>query len=573
MRTIYKLSQKNPHSQFLQVSVHFTALEKNVNTLIHLAAWRPGRYQLGNFSKNIRAFKAFDKDGNSINTTKIAKETWEVSSHGLDELYINYDYFTEQVDGGSTYVDEEIWYLNFINCAVYTEQSIDKLCEVLLDIPQTWTIATSLKTVDRKLSAKNFYELVDSPVIAAKAIQHLSYKSADVNFHLWFHGKVDLNNKQQILEDFKGFTDEQLGTMQEFETEGYHFLFQILPDKAYHGVEHLSSTTIVLGPASAFDSADFYDNLLGISSHELFHYWNIIRIRPTEMFPYNFKQENYFTTGYIAEGVTTYYGDLFLVRSGVKSLSWYVDELNKLFKRHFENYGRHYASLAASSQDLWVDGYEAGTPHKKVSIYVKGAIIAMILDLQIILKTKAEQSLDDVMNLLWHNFYKKGKGYSAKNYLEASEQIMGRSLQHYSDNFIEGTEPVEKVLKNLLVKFGFSLKLIENSDLLAKHLGIKTTKEVDQLKIISIAPDSPAEANFRLGDSLVSINNKAIIDIIKTAMFEGVKLKISFWRKAVLRHLEIELKKEQTFFSTYEISSCDELTRLQHENRLRWLKV
>lgn len=138
---------------------------------------------------------------------------------------------------------------------------------------------------------------------------------------------------------------------------------------------------IVLGPDD--EGEGLYTDLLGVSSHELFHAWNIIRIRPQELLPYDFTKENYFTTCFVAEGVTTYYGDLFLRRSGIFDDVAYYRELQVYMKRHFENNRDAQQSLAESSWDLWLDGYEKGIPKRKVSVYHKGALVALILDITI----------------------------------------------------------------------------------------------------------------------------------------------------------------------------------------------
>jgi predicted metalloprotease with PDZ domain len=132
---------------------------------------------------------------------------------------------------------------------------------------------------------------------------------------------------------------------------------------------------IVLGPDD--EGEGLYADLLGVSSHELFHAWNIIRIRPKEMLPYDFTKENYFRTCFVAEGCTTYYGDLFLKRAGVFNDETYIKELQVYMKRHFENSAHATQSLTDSSFDLWLDGYEKGIPNRKVSVYHKGALVGI----------------------------------------------------------------------------------------------------------------------------------------------------------------------------------------------------
>jgi predicted metalloprotease with PDZ domain len=562
----YRLSQKFPHDSFLQVEMVIKPSEDDFE--VKLPEWRPGRYQLGNFSKYLRNFKAFDKNEKPIAFKKINKNTWLIYCQD-ESCTIRYEIYTSTIDGGSTFVDEEHWYLNFINCMLYQPDMMHDTHKVQLNIPKDWTVACGLKRKGEDLIAESFYELVDSPALAGKNLQHLEYQVKETHFHLWFRGNADLKNKEQILDDFQKFTAFQMETMGEFESEDYHFLFQIPDEKAYHGVEHLNSTCIVLGPAKEFNTETFYNNFLGISSHELFHYWNIIRIRPEEMYPYNFEKENYFTTGYVAEGVTTYYGDLFLVRSGVKDLDWYIDELNILFKRHFENYGRLNSSVAESSWDLWLDGYEAGIPHRKVSIYVKGALIALILDLKIILESNGEKSLDDVMRKLWTDFYKKDKGYSSKDYLKTAEEIIGYDLTDYSNKFISGCEPVENELKVLLSQFGFEMELAENDSALAKHFGLKTNEG----SVVGIAPDSPAEKVFRNGDKIISFDTQSFDQIDDSIQIEkNTSYSFQFFRNNNLKEAEMETN-DKIFYSRYAIRETKERSDIEKLMRKKWLNV
>ncbi|ADR21667.1 peptidase M61 [Marivirga tractuosa] len=562
----YRLSQKFPHDSFLQVEILIKPTKADFE--VKLPDWRPGRYQLGNFSKYLRNFNAFDKNEEPLNFKKTNRNTWLIHCED-EECIIRYEIYTSIIDGGSTFVDEEHWYLNFINCMIYQADDMKQVHKVHLDIPNDWEIACGLKKEGKELVADSFYELVDSPALVSNKLQHLEYRVQETNFHLWFRGNADLKNKNQILDDFKKFTAYQIETMGEFESKDYHFLFQIPDEKAYHGVEHLNSTCIVLGPAKEFNSETFYNNFLGISSHELFHYWNIIRIRPEEMYPYNFDKENYFITGYVAEGVTTYYGDLFLVRSGVKDLDWYIDELNILFKRHFENYGRFNTSVAESSWDLWLDGYEAGIPHRKVSIYVKGALIALILDLKIILESNGEKSLDDVMRKLWTDFYKKDKGYSSEDYLKTAEEVIGYELTDYLNKFITGCEPVENELKILLDQFGFEMELKANENSITHHLGLKINEET----VISIAPDSPAEKAFRIGDKLIGINKQKFEEIQDVIHFEEeTSYSFQFFRNNNLR--EVTIKTENGgFYSRYILKGNNDIKEDEKIMRKKWLNV
>jgi predicted metalloprotease with PDZ domain len=252
----------------------------------------------------------------------------------------------------------------------------------------------------------------------------------------------------------------------------------LLPTPFYHGVEHHNSTMLVLGPDTHED--EIYHDLLGVSSHELFHAWNIIRIRPIEMLPYDFTKENYFSTCFVAEGVTTYYGDLFLRRSEVMDDTTYFKELEVYLIRHFGSSGKASLSLTESSWDLWLDGYEKGAPQRKVSVYYKGALAALILDLHIRKKFNHERSLDDIMRLLWQRFGKPFVGYSIDDYKAIAEEVADESLMWYWQECIEGNVPLDHHLNKALAFVG--LEAILDDDYETIQLKIVETISEERIK-------------------------------------------------------------------------------------------
>jgi predicted metalloprotease with PDZ domain len=159
---------------------------------------------------------------------------------------------------------------------------MDEPCIVNLEIPSSYKIACSLAQNKHQLKAKNYDELAESPWIASNSLQHNKYRVQGVDFHIWFQGKCKLD-WIRILNDFKAFTHHQINDFISFPVSEYHFINQILPYKAYHGVEHTASTVISLGPGSELMGEKLYASLLGVSSHELYHTWNIKQIRPQEM--------------------------------------------------------------------------------------------------------------------------------------------------------------------------------------------------------------------------------------------------------------------------------------------------
>ncbi|MTI31330.1 M61 family metallopeptidase [Xanthovirga aplysinae] len=566
----YIISYKQPHRHFIDICLFVDKVNKD-KTVLQLPSWRPGRYELANFAKNIQHFQVENEKGESLPFRKITKDRWEVDSTQAKEIRVNYNYYAYQMNAGSSWLDEELLYINFINCMMYVEDRMKESCQVHLELPDNYEIACGLEHIEKhKLFAVDYYRLVDSPMIASPNLKHLDFKTKGHHFHLWFSGEFNLDDKK-VLKDFKSYTDEQIDSFGEFPCPDYHYLFHLLPYKHYNGVEHFNSTVITLGPSEDMQEENLYNNLLGVSSHELFHTWNVIRIRPKEMMPYDFTKENYHRTGFITEGVTTYYGDLFLVRSEVFDIETYFDQLNTLFKRHFDNNGRFNLSVAESSFDTWLDGYTSGIPGRKVSIYVKGAIAALILDLKIRELTGNQHSLDDVMRLLWTRFGKTKKGYSEKDYQKIAEEIAGTSLQTYFDQFIYGNIPVEEQLNKSLNFVGCELQSTEANSRTEKLFGFATLREGNSFKIHQIAANSVAEEQLTLGDEIIAVNGRKVegnldkllanVNEAEFVLFRDKKLKI------------IHLSNHGTYYcQQMKVIQIEGATKQQKENFRKWLK-
>ncbi|MGA0556068.1 M61 family metallopeptidase [Larkinella sp. VNQ87] len=459
----YRISSTTPSSRLIEVEFHLTDLSTPLVEL-QLPAWRPGRYEIQNFAKNIQRFEIFDSAGKPLVFQKITKDRWRVQTAGVSALVARYTYYSNLINAGTSFTDDWLLYINPVNLCLYADDRLHEACTLELAIPDDWQIACGLpESAPKTLQAIDFYELVDCPLIASPDLQHTHYEVGETVFHVWIHGNLK-PDWERIRHDFGRFSEAQVQLFGKFPEKVYHFLTLILPTAVYHGVEHRNSTMLVLGPND--EGEGLYTDLLGVSSHELFHAWNVIRIRPMELLPYDFTKENYFTTCFVAEGVTTYYGDLMLRRSGVFSDAAYFKELQVLLKRHFEPSGRSFQSLTESSWDLWLDGYDKGVPNRKVSVYYKGATVALILDLHIRRTWNHARSLDDVMRLMWERFGKPFVGYTLDDYRTVTEEVTGEPLDWYYDRCIFGNEPLEPLLNEYLAFVGLQLEY-DSTDLVS----------------------------------------------------------------------------------------------------------
>ncbi len=506
MSVSYKFSAPHPATHFINIEMRIDNIESN-EIVVRLPAWRPGRYELGNFAKNIRKWVACNQSGDLLPFRKLSKDSWQVQTEGVNELVIRYDYFCNQPDAGACYVDDDLIYINPVHCSLYVSERLLDECSVILDIPKTFQIASSLeKYSTNKLIAKDFHELVDSPFMASPSLQMRSYTVKENRFFIWLHGECT-PDWERILSDFSSFTIEQMDTMEDFPVKEYHFLVLVLPYVFYHGVEHLKSTVLALGPGSKLMQDKIYNEFIGVASHELFHSWNVKTIRPAEMLPYKYTRENYSKLGYVYEGVTTYYGDLFLARAGVFSMQQYFSEIAIRFQKHYDNPGRFNMSVADSSFDTWLDGYAPGVPGRKTSIYDEGCIAALMTDLIIRRETDSNNSLDDVMRILYNDFGKKGIGYTDQDYISIVEGVAGIPLAEFFMDHIYGTEDETELLIELLNFAGCELRRGPAKFESERFYGFKTTIDTPASKVTAIYPESPAfVSGLGKDDEIIAVN-------------------------------------------------------------------
>jgi len=210
------------------------------------------------------------------------------------------------------------------------------------------------------------------------------------------------------------------------------------------GTEHLNST-IMQTSYGTLDDPKLYDRFLGLVSHEFFHTWNVKQLRPDGLLPYDYQKENYTKLLWVCEGTTSYYTDLVLARSGLKTETQYLESLSKLLNRYFENEGRKLQSLEESSFDSWIK-FSRPNPHSPnttVSFYSQGAIVSMILDLEIRKQTSNQASLDVVLRNLFEQFPLSGEGFSPTDFQSAVEKISGSSFSQFFQDYVSGVKQID----------------------------------------------------------------------------------------------------------------------------------
>lgn len=567
----YTIAYTDPNSHYIDIEFEVETEGKD-HLEIQLPSWRPGRYELGDFAKNIQKWQAFDENKNPLVFKKLKKDLWKVDCSKAKKVIVKYNYYAFELNAGSTYLDAHQLYVNPINCLLYLPDRMEEACELDLNIPSNYRVAIALEAVaNKKYKANNFDELADSPFIASADLQHCSYKIGETTFHLWFQGEFKMN-EGLIIKDFKAFTKEQIKFFGDFPTENYHFLFQILTHEFYHGVEHSASTVIALGPSySVLDKKGRYEDLLGVSSHELFHTWNVKRIRPAEMWPYDFSKENYNRLGYLSEGATTWYGDLMLYRSKVFGDKEYFKTFNQLLDRHFNNPGVENLSVADSSFDTWLDGYTPGVPNRKSSIYTEGALVTFMLDHLIRKNNQNKKSFDDVLRVFYEKYYKRGQGISEAAYQKEVEEIAQKDLSPFFENYINGTKNIEKQLKESLAYIGLKYEKLPADEFYEAHLGFILIEG----KVFNVYPNSVAEkAGISIQDEIVAVNGiKVNGDLSKwTQYFSKDQIELTlFDNSSRLKTVNLRSSKE-VYYGKHQVSRIANPSEEQKKAFEKWIR-
>lgn len=463
------LESRQAHLYRVRLSIEQPAAEQTLS----LPVWIPGSYLVREFSKNLHRIRA-TQDGQSCRAEQINKNTWRVNCHPDHPLVLEYLVSAYEASVRGAWLDTQrgffngtslflrVWGQEHLPHQLRIENSADELEE--------WQLATALQPVQVNeagfglYEAANYDELVDSPVEMGK-FWSASFTACGVPHRFVVSGAAPSFDGERLIEDTRKICEAQIrfwhpdvetGEMPEHDR--YVFLLNATHD-GYGGLEHCHSTALICKradlPRKGQDKAsEGYIGLMGLISHEYFHTWNVKRLRPKALLPYEYDRENYTELLWFFEGITSYYDDLILQRSGLITSAGYLKILAKTIMQVRQTPGRNVQSLAESSFDAWVKYYrqDAHTINHTVSYYAKGALLGLCLDLTL---RRAGSSLDALMRLLWERARNTGldEQIFKSAFLDLCDSCDPRDFDNV-DSWIHGREDLP--LQELLEEFGIA---------------------------------------------------------------------------------------------------------------------
>ncbi len=447
----YELSMSEPWTHYFEVNMTLNDIEKidalNKKDFVDfkMPVWTPGSYLVREYAKNVESVKVSDgkKD---LKFDKISKNTWRVYGKN-SKIIISYKVYSYELSVRNSFLDDSHGYLNGASMFLYVPEL--KMSPSVLTIKpyKNWnTISTGLKKVSEKdftYFSPDFDILVDSPIeIGTHKV--LNFKALGIPHAIALYSNAPLLVDEKLtVETFKKVTEAAASVVGEHPCEDYTFIIHQLPGIG-GGLEHLNSTTCQTSP-SAYMNEGTMKNSMSLIAHEYFHLWNVKRIRPIALGPFDYENENYTHMLWVSEGITSFYEDNILLRAGIYTPDDYIKREQIAISGIENQAGNTVQPVAEASWDAWIKYYRPNenSRNSTISYYDKGGVLGALLNLYILGETEGQKSLDDVFRYLWKEYYKKqNRGFKDEEFQKACELVSGKNMDSFFDKYVWKAEPI-----------------------------------------------------------------------------------------------------------------------------------
>ncbi len=585
----YTLGMERPSTHLLQVEI----IAKQVTgTVLRFAmpAWAPGRYAIYDFAKNVQEFSAQGANGQTLPWTQPDKQTWTVQTSGCGgTVVVHYKVFANDLTGSFSQFDTTHGAINGASVFMYLHGNKPDPLTLTLHPPQGWKIVSgfSMSLTQTLFQVPNYDILIDTPIEVAPDCWVSDFEEGGKTFRVAVHsygtGPDDENNRSTLVDGLKKIVRSERARRPELDLKHYTFLFHFDPGLPMgDGMEHLDSTDIVVRGSL---SGNRVSQALETAAHEFFHLWNVKTLRPVGLGPFNYSQEVYTQSLWFVEGITTYYSYVSLLRSGIWSPQEFLDRLAGEIKALREDPGRKLMSAESSSFHAWFydrspQMQETNFSNSTISYYNKGALLGMLLDLEIRSATHGEKSLDDVMRLMFQKFYASpassyylhGRGYTEKDILAAVNYVSRGDFTSFFQQYVTGTAPLPYT--DILAKAGLALH-IATSPNAPPSLGVLVEPVDTGVRIFSVTPGGAADrAGLSRDDILISVDDQSLatatLDDRLSIYPAGAKVLFEVQRHENRRFIYVQLDPPMP--DEYSITDSPDATEEQLRIRQDWLE-
>jgi predicted metalloprotease with PDZ domain len=469
-----------------------------------MPVWTPGSYLVREYAKNVEGFEA-TAGGKKVKAEKINKNTWRVYSNGANEVKISYKVYAFELSVRTSFLDDTHGYLNGASIFMYVPQLKKYPSKVVITPYKGWnSISTGMKKVadaENTYYAPDYDIIVDSPIeIGTHKVLNFEIQNIPHSVAMYSNGPLEYND-EKVIDAYKKVTQAASAVVGEHPCKDYTFIIHHLPGIG-GGLEHLNSTTCQTSPMAYASDASF-KSFMGLIAHEYFHLWNVKRIRPVALGPFDYDNENYTHMLWVAEGFTSFYQENILLRAGILTPEEYKNKVAASISGIENQPGQKVQSVAEASWDAWIKYYRPNenSQNSTISYYNKGGVIGSLINLYIIGETKGKKSLDDVFKLLWNEYYKKqGRGYKDEEFQAACEKVSGKSMNSFFQKYIWSTDAIDyDAFFNYV-----GLKLVKEYDTKTPFLGAT----IQNNKISAVLKGASAyEGGLNVNDEILEIDS------------------------------------------------------------------
>ena len=589
----FTVAMPRPHTHLFEVDVTIKrTADGPQEELLVMPVWTPGSYLVREFARHVQDFTAGTAANQPLKWEKTNKNTWRVVTNGARDWHATYRVYANELSVRTSELNSSHAFWNNANVLMYLEGFLNSPSTVRVLAPDVWKVATGLPPVPGQKNtfrAENFDVLYDSPFEASN-FKTLVFNVKGIPHRIVIDGEGNYD-PDRMRRDVQKIVETQVEVMGgEIPYRDYTFILHLRAN-AGGGLEHANSTALgyprfgfkiqtgdratSASPAATATPERDYRGFLSLVSHEFFHLWNVKRIRPDVLGPFDYTKENYTKLLWVAEGITDYYSDLLIRRAGLISENEYLTATARSIQTLQNTPGRLEQTVEESSYDTWIKFYrqDENSINSQVSYYDKGAILGLLLDLEIRKRTANAKSLDDVLRYLYVEFFKKNRNYTPADFQKACELMAGSSLEDFFNRYVRGTEELNYNVA--LEAAGLRLDTAGTGGADEKvYFGADVVQDNDRLVVRRVYAGSPAyEQGLNAGDQIVALDNMRVTrDFFNARMAEkkpGDLINLTIFRFDDMSTLLIKLGERRE--GTYRIVPLPNQTEVQKRVYKSWL--
>ncbi|MGV3630705.1 MAG: M61 family metallopeptidase [Bacteroidota bacterium] len=442
----YKLRMPKPQNHYFEVEMLVSDVKES-SFEVKMPVWAPGSYLVREFAKNVNLVKAWDENGKALAVSKKSKNTWEVVKGSAKKVKINYEVYSFELSVRTSFLDMTHGFVSGSGVFMYVDKLKDKPGNLTVIPHENFSkVSTALPVSGEKISSDkgfgfsfmNYDQLVDCPIeIGNQEVFDFTAEGVKHTVAIYGPGNFDIPTLKKDMATIVSTATKVFG---ENPNKEYTFIIHNVVD-GQGGLEHTNSTTLSVNRWT-YQGAD-YIGFLSLVAHEYFHLWNVKRIRPIELGPFNYDEENYTSMLWVMEGFTSYYDELLLRRAGFYTQDQMLQKINNSINYVEGSEGSRVQPVAHASFDAWIKAYRPNenSANTTMTYYTRGAMIAAMLDAQIVAKFKGKKSLDDFLQKLYKDFYKKlNRGFSEHEFEQALTEFMGEDMKPFLQAYVYDTK-------------------------------------------------------------------------------------------------------------------------------------